>query len=135
MARVGFLAPADPRFVSTVEAIQAGLTHEGFVHRYRAEESDDGLAGGEGTFSICTLWLVLALLEIERPDEAEEVFAGFIATGNDLDLFAEEVDPSAPAGRRQLGNYPQAFTHVAIVVAAHALARNRRMSGRARIVS
>lgn len=126
MARVGFLPASDPRFVATVKAIEAELTEDGLVHRYRAVHADDGLEGDEGAFSICTLWLVLALIEIGDVDEAETLFERFAQTGSDLGLFAEEVDPRGTPGDRQLGNYPQAFTHVALIVCAHALARRLR---------
>jgi GH15 family glucan-1,4-alpha-glucosidase len=119
MAQVGFLKPTDPRFIATVRATQRELTRNGFVDRYRPEETDDGLASGEGTFAICSLWLVLALCQIGASQEAQELFARVLACSNDLGLLSEEISPDG----EQLGNFPQGFTHIAIIACAFALER------------
>jgi GH15 family glucan-1,4-alpha-glucosidase len=119
LAQVGFIHARDPRFVSTVRGIQRDLRRGSFVDRYRVTQTDDGLAGGEGTFTICTLWLVLALTQIGAIGEAEELFEKVLACANDLGLFAEELSPEG----EQLGNFPQGFTHIAIIACAFALER------------
>jgi GH15 family glucan-1,4-alpha-glucosidase len=115
---VGFLPPEDPRVVSTVDAIQRELTQDGLVQRYHTHEARDGLPGTEGTFLVCSFWMVDALAMIGRRDEAEELFERLLAMRNDLGLLAEQYDPVA---RRQLGNFPQAFSHVGIVNSANNL--------------
>jgi GH15 family glucan-1,4-alpha-glucosidase len=119
LAQVGFISPRDRRFVSTVRAIQRGLTRNGLVDRYRAEETDDGLEHGEGTFTICTFWLCLALRQIGAREEAETLFRRTLAYANDLGLLSEELAPDG----EQLGNFPQAFTHIAVIACAFALNR------------
>jgi GH15 family glucan-1,4-alpha-glucosidase len=121
LAQVGFVAPRDPRFVKTVRAIQRELRRGSFVDRYRVRETDDGLAGGEGTFTICTLWLVLALTQIGALDEAEQLFAEVLRCANDVGLLSEELSPTG----EQLGNFPQGFTHIAIIACAFALQKER----------
>jgi GH15 family glucan-1,4-alpha-glucosidase len=118
MAEVGFIAPEDPRFRGTVAAIERGLIEDGFVLRYRPERTDDGMKGGEGAFLVCSFWLVNALALLKRYDDASGLFDRLLAVRNDLGLLAEEYDPRA---RRQLGNYPQAFSHVGLINAAHNL--------------
>ena len=120
---VGFLPPDDPRVVGTIEAIQRNLTRDGFVERYatRADNQVDGLAGHEGVFLFCSFWLVDALLMLERDDDARELFEKLLGISNDLGLLAEEYDPSA---KRQLGNFPQAFTHVGLVNSAYNLSQH-----------
>ena len=115
---VGFLPPDDARVVATVEAIQRDLVEDGLVLRYRPEETPDGLRGGEGTFLVCSFWLVDALTMIGRLDEAEAMFEHLLSLRNDLGLLAEEYDPGLG---RQLGNFPQAFSHVGLVNAANNL--------------
>ncbi|MFC8410184.1 glycoside hydrolase family 15 protein [Arthrobacter sp. NPDC057259] len=110
--RVGFLPPDDPRVVGTIEAIQRELTHDGFVLRYRVEQSDDGVAGGEGVFLACSFWLVEALLGAGRRREGEELFKRLLALRNDVGLLSEEWGVEEA---RQLGNTPQAFSHFALV--------------------
>jgi GH15 family glucan-1,4-alpha-glucosidase len=119
---VGFLPPDDPRVISTIEAVQRELTEDGLVLRYRHTEADDGLAGREGTFLVCSFWLADALCMIGRLDEAAELFERLLALRNDLGLLAEEYDPRSG---RQLGNFPQAFSHVGIVNTANNLASAR----------
>ncbi len=99
---------------STIERIQEQLGHDGLLLRYRPE-SDDGLPGGEGTFAICTFWLIDCLTALGRTDEARRLFERMLGYASDLGLFAEEIDPATGAA---LGNYPQAFTHLALIDAA-----------------
>jgi GH15 family glucan-1,4-alpha-glucosidase len=108
----GFLPADDPRVVSTTEAIRRDLTHDGFVLRYRSEAAADGLPPGEGVFLACSFWLADNLCMQGRWDEAGELFARLLGLTNDVGLLAEEYDPVA---RRQLGNFPQAFSHVGLV--------------------
>jgi GH15 family glucan-1,4-alpha-glucosidase len=118
---VGFLPATDPRVVGTVEAIQRELVRDGFVLRYRTEETGvDGLPPGEGAFLPCSFWLVNALARLERRDEAHALFEKLLALRNDVGLLSEEYDPHA---RRLLGNFPQAFSHIALVDTASSLAR------------
>ena len=115
---VGFLPPDDPRVIGTVEAIQRELVIDGMVQRYLTAEANDGLPPGEGSFVACTFWLADALIAIGRRDEGKELFERLLAIGNDVGLFAEEYDPRA---KRQLGNFPQAFSHVGILHTARNL--------------
>jgi GH15 family glucan-1,4-alpha-glucosidase len=110
--RVGFLPYDDERVVSTVETIQSELTEDGLVLRYRTDQSDDGLTGREGSFLICSFWMVYALWGIGRKREAEELFDRLLALRNDVGLLSEEYDTRA---QRLVGNFPQAFTHLALV--------------------
>ncbi|TVR65194.1 MAG: DUF547 domain-containing protein [Candidatus Competibacteraceae bacterium] len=116
---VGFLPFADARVVATIEAIQQELTEDGFVHRYRAA---DGLAGGEGTFLLCSFWLVDCLVGLGRLEEAERWLARLETTASPLGLFAEEYDPH---WRELLGNFPQAFTHIGYINSVLALRQAR----------
>jgi GH15 family glucan-1,4-alpha-glucosidase len=119
MSIVGFLPPDDPRMVSTVRAIQRDLTEDGLVLRYRPEANDvDGLPPGEGLFLACSFWLVEALARQGDRDEARGLFERLLSLRNDVGLYSEEYDPSA---KRLLGNFPQAFTHLALIGAAQAL--------------
>jgi GH15 family glucan-1,4-alpha-glucosidase len=123
MPLVGFLPATDPRVVSTVDAIRRELTVDGLVLRYRPEESGvDGLPAGEGVFLACTFWLVMVLELQGLHDEARELFERLLDLRNDVGLLAEEYDPIAG---RQLGNFPQAFTHLSLVSAALALSEGR----------
>jgi GH15 family glucan-1,4-alpha-glucosidase len=125
MALVGFLPATDPRFAATVDIIQRELTVDGFVLRYRPEASGvDGLPGGEGVFLACSFWLVEVLAMQGKYDGAATLFERLLALRNDVGLLAEEYDPSAG---RQLGNFPQAFTHLALVQAALALAEHQSL--------
>jgi GH15 family glucan-1,4-alpha-glucosidase len=112
---VGFLPVSDPRVRGTIDAIQRGLVEEGLVLRYRTQESVDGLPPGEGVFLPCSFWLVDCLELLERHDEAHALFERLLGLTNDLGLIAEEYDPVA---KRLLGNFPQAFTHLALVNSA-----------------
>ena len=115
---VGFLPPDDPRVVRTAEAIARELTVDGFVLRYRSDEEPDGLPAGEGTFLICSFWLADNLVLMGRREQAQALFERLLALRNDVGLLAEEYDPR---GRRQLGNFPQAFSHVGLINTAHNL--------------
>jgi GH15 family glucan-1,4-alpha-glucosidase len=126
---VGFLPADDPRVVGTVAAIERELYRDGFVYRYVHDDEGgrvDGLPPGEGAFLPCTFWLVDNLALQGRIDEAEELFERLLTTRSDLGLLAEEWDP---ATKRQLGNFPQAFTHVALVNTAFNLTRARENAG------
>ncbi|MFD0142008.1 MULTISPECIES: glycoside hydrolase family 15 protein [unclassified Streptomyces] len=117
--RVGFLPSDDPRVVGTVDAVRKELTHGGFVRRYSTSgASVDGLPGGEGTFLVCSFWMADALRMTGREREARELFERLVELCNDVGLLAEEYDPVA---RRQLGNFPQAFSHIGLVGTALAL--------------
>ncbi len=126
--RVGFLPYDDERVVSTVETIRNELTEDGLVLRYRTDESDDGLTGREGSFLICSFWMVYALWGIGRHREAEELFDRLLALRNDVGLLSEEYDTRA---QRLVGNFPQAFTHLALVNCALRLS-DREVSSAAR---
>ena len=122
MPLVGFLRATDERMVSTVEAIRSDLMRDGFVERYRADEQNsevDGLPPGEGAFLPCSFWLVQVLSLQGRDAEARELFERLLSLRNDLGLISEEYDASAG---RLVGNFPQAFTHLALVDAALQLA-------------
>jgi GH15 family glucan-1,4-alpha-glucosidase len=122
MPLVGFLPAQDARVVSTVEAIQRELVDEGLVLRYRPEEENvDGLPGKEGAFLLCTFWMADCLHLIGRTDEARALFEHLLTLRNDVGLLSEQYDPRA---KRQLGNFPQAFSHVALVNSARILSRN-----------
>ena len=117
LARVGFLPPTDPRIIGTIEAIQRELVVDGFVRRYLTQDgaSVDGLPPGEGTFLMTTFWLADNLALIGREAEARALFERLRALSNDVGLFAEEYDPKE---KRMLGNFPQAFSHLAFVTSA-----------------
>ena len=125
MGLVGFVSPNDERFVSTVEAIRRELTFDGLLRRYIPDrEGDvDGLPPGEGVFLPCSFWLVEVLARQGKADEARELFERLLDLRNDVGLLSEEYDPESG---RQLGNFPQAFTHLALVGAAIAMGDERR---------
>ncbi|MFE7133846.1 glycoside hydrolase family 15 protein [Streptomyces sp. NPDC057638] len=127
VTQTGFLPPDDKRVIGTVEAIQRELsTPDGFLLRYRTAGSDtgvDGLAGDEGAFLLCSFWLAEALTLIGRADEAAELFGRLLALRSDLGLLAEEWDPHL---KRQVGNFPQAFSHAGLILAALALPAGRK---------
>jgi GH15 family glucan-1,4-alpha-glucosidase len=122
MPMLGFIPADDPRMVSTVEAICRELSVDGLVYRYKECEDVDGLPAGEGAFLPCSFWLVENLYLQGRHDEAVELFERLLSLRNDLGLISEEYDPEE---RRQLGNFPQAFTHLALVEAAYVLSGGR----------
>jgi GH15 family glucan-1,4-alpha-glucosidase len=112
MPLVRFLPADDERIVATVLAIANELTEDELVLRYRVEQTDDGLAGEEGTFTICSFWLVAALSEIGEKRRARELCEKLLSYASPLQLYAEELDPHTG---RHLGNFPQAFTHLALI--------------------
>ena len=118
MPLVGFISADDPRMIGTVAAIEEDLVVDGFVQRYRTEAGSDGLAPGEGVFLPCSFWLVRVYLRQGRMREARALFDRLVALCNDLGLLAEEYDTT---NKRQVGNFPQAFSHIALVSAALAL--------------
>ena len=111
----GFLPPGDERLRATVDAIQRDLTSDGFVLRYRTEETDDGLSGEEGTFLICSFWLVSALAIAGELQRARDLMERLLRIASPLGLYAEEFDA---ATGHHLGNFPQAFSHLALMEAA-----------------
>jgi GH15 family glucan-1,4-alpha-glucosidase len=117
---VGFLPATDERMKGTVDAIRRELTTDGFVMRYTTDTAVDGLPDGEGVFLPCTFWLVDNLALMGRVDEARALFARLVGLANDVGLLAEEYDSRS---RRLLGNFPQAFSHVALVNSAYNLSR------------
>jgi GH15 family glucan-1,4-alpha-glucosidase len=126
LAPVGFIVPDDPRYVGTVAAIERELVVDGFVHRYNTQTTEDGLPAGEAAFIACTCWLADAYVMLGRMDQAEAVFNRVLAIRNDLGLLAEEYDVTA---KRQAGNFPQAFSHVALVNTALNLTRATKPVG------
>ena len=120
MPMVGFLPADDPRMVATIDAVQKELMRDGLVHRYLVSETDDGVGGDEGAFTMCSLWLSGALVTGGRLDEARAVFERVVALGNHVGLYSEMVDAKT---REFLGNYPQAFTHIALIHTARNLDR------------
>ena len=130
-----FMAPNDPRMLATVDAIRSpidrgGLAADGLVYRYDPKLAPDGLPGVEGTFNICSFWLVEALTRAGRTDparlaDARLLFEQMLGYGNHLGLYSEQTGPSGEA----LGNFPQAFTHLALISAAFNL--DRALAGHA----
>jgi GH15 family glucan-1,4-alpha-glucosidase len=119
----GFLPASDPRIRGTVEAIERNLLVDGFVHRYDTSAVDDGLPPGEGIFLACSFWLADAYALLGRMEDARTLFERLLALRNDLGLLAEEYDAHA---KRLVGNYPQAYSHVALITTAHNLARTTK---------
>jgi GH15 family glucan-1,4-alpha-glucosidase len=117
---VGFIAADDARMRGTVAAIEKCLLRDGFVARYNTSSTVDRLPGSEGTFLACSFWLTDNYVLQCRQDEARALFERLLALRNDVGLLAEEYDPRA---RRQVGNFPQAFSHVALINTAHNLTR------------
>ena len=109
-----FIAPEDPRWISTLEAMRQELVSDSLVYRYNIDASPDGLVGREGTFSMCTFWYVEALAQAGRLDDARLAFEKMLTYANHLGLYSEEIGPSGEL----LGNFPQAFTHLALISAA-----------------
>ncbi len=115
---VGFLPPDDPRIRGTVEAIEQRLMKGGFVQRYDTKTTDDGLSGGEGVFLACSFWMVTNLWLIGRKEDAIALYERLLKLRNDVGLLSEEYDP---VGKRLVGNFPQALTHIALIHAAYAI--------------
>jgi GH15 family glucan-1,4-alpha-glucosidase len=124
MPIVGFLPATDARMRSTIEAVARDLTEDGFVLRYRNREgmNADGLTGEEGTFVICSFWLVSCLARAGEVDRAEQLFDRLAGYASDLGLLAEEIDTDLG---EQLGNFPQAFSHIGLITAAYEIDRAR----------
>src|SRR5258706_77554 len=120
MPSTGFLPPSDVRIRNTVGAIERELLCDGFVMRYNTGETKDGLPPGEGTFLACSFWLADAFVLLGRVDQARALFERLLALRNDVGLLSEEYDTR---DRRQVGNFPQAFSHVALINTAHNLSR------------
>jgi GH15 family glucan-1,4-alpha-glucosidase len=116
----GFLPADDPRVRGTIAAVERRLFVDGFLHRYDTRTTDDGLPAGEGAFLACSFWMADAYTLIGRLDDAKELFERLLALRNDVGLLAEEYDTHA---KRQVGNFPQAFSHIALVNTAHNLGR------------
>jgi GH15 family glucan-1,4-alpha-glucosidase len=120
MPMVGFLPAHDPRMVATIDTVQKELMRDGLVHRYLASETDDGVGGDEGAFTMCSLWLAGALVTGGRMDEARAIFERVVGLGNHVGLYSEMVNAKT---KEFLGNYPQAFTHIALIHTARNLDR------------
>ena len=114
-----FIAPTDPRWLSTLDAITEELVSDSLVYRYNVNASPDGLAGDEATFSLCSFWWVEALARAGRLDDARLAFEKMLTYANHVGLYSEEIGPTG----EQLGNFPQAFTHLALISAAYNLDR------------
>jgi GH15 family glucan-1,4-alpha-glucosidase len=123
LPNVGFLPVTDPRIAGTIKAIEQRLLHDGLVMRYCTEDVEDALPPGEGAFLACSFWLVDAYILQERLDEAENLFRRLVGLCNEVGLLSEEYDPSS---KRLIGNFPQAFSHVALVNSAYNLTRVRK---------
>jgi GH15 family glucan-1,4-alpha-glucosidase len=115
---VGFLPPDDPRVVGTVEAIEKRLMKGGLVERYDTKKTKDGLSGGEGAFLACSFWMVTSLWLMGRKADAKAMFERLLALRNDVGLLSEEYDP---VGKRMVGNFPQALSHIALLHSAFAM--------------
>jgi GH15 family glucan-1,4-alpha-glucosidase len=122
---VGFLPPDDPRVISTIEAIKRELMVDGFIRRYDTGATKDGLPPGEGIFLACSFWLADAWQLIGRRADAQALFERLLTLCNDVGLLSEEYDV---ARRRQVGNFPQAFSHIALVNSAHNLTHHDKPS-------
>jgi GH15 family glucan-1,4-alpha-glucosidase len=120
---VGFLPISDPRVTGTVAAIERRLLCDGLVMRYSTEDVEDALPPGEGAFLACSFWLVDVYILQERFEEAENLFRRLVGLSNELGLLSEEYDA---ASKRLVGNFPQAFSHVALVNSAYNLTRARK---------
>ena len=115
---VGFLPGTDERVSGTIDAVSSELGRDGFVSRYSTAETNDGLSGDEGQFLACSFWLVNALARNGRVEDARALFERLVSLANDLGLLAEEYDVTR---RRQVGNFPQAFSHLTLILAARAI--------------
>ena len=114
MPLVGFIVPNDPKWQSTLSAMDKTLVSDSLVYRYDPAASPDGLQGSEGTFSLCTFWYVDALARSGRLDDARLTFEKMLTYANHVGLFSEEIGATG----EQLGNFPQAFTHLSLINAA-----------------
>jgi GH15 family glucan-1,4-alpha-glucosidase len=123
MPSMGFLPVSDPRVQGTIATIEQRLLRDGFVRRYDTQDTDDGLPPGEGAFLACSFWLVDVFIMQNRMADAERMFRRLVALRNDLGLLSEEYDPRA---KRLVGNFPQAFSHMALVNSAYNLTRSEK---------
>jgi GH15 family glucan-1,4-alpha-glucosidase len=123
-ASFGFLPGSDERMRNTVHAIATDLTEHGFVLRYRTDETDDGMSGEEGTFLICSFWLVSALAIVGEMKRATDLMERLLRIASPLGLYAEEFEVDRS---RHLGNFPQAFSHLALIEAAGRLVLAERL--------
>jgi len=129
MPLVRFIGPTDPRWLSTLRAIEQDLVDDSLLYRYRPQDAaPDGLIGDEGTFNMCTFWYVEALARTGDVDQARFIFEKMLGYANHLGLYSEELGPRG----EHLGNFPQAFTHLALISAAHCLDRAMNAAGRPR---
>jgi len=127
MPLMRFISPTDPRWLSTLRAIEEELVEDSLVFRYRPREAaPDGLAGEEGTFNMCSFWYVEALARSGDVDQARFIFEKTLGYANHLGLFSEELGPRG----EHLGNFPQAFSHLALISAAYCLDREMDAAGR-----
>jgi GH15 family glucan-1,4-alpha-glucosidase len=124
-ALFGFLPPGDARLHKSVLAIADDLTEHGFVLRYRTDETDDGLSGKEGSFLICSFWLVSALAVVGEEQRARDMMERLLRVASPLGLYAEEFDTETA---RHLGNFPQAFSHLALIEAAARIIVGERLA-------
>jgi GH15 family glucan-1,4-alpha-glucosidase len=120
MPLVHFIAPTDPRWISTLDAIGEELVRDSLVYRYNPSATPDGLEGDEGTFSMCTFWYVECLARAGRLEEAQLIFEKTYTYANHLGLYSEQIGPRGEL----LGNFPQAFTHLALISATIDLDRH-----------
>ena len=120
---IGFLPPDDPRIISTIEAIERRLLVNGFVLRYDSATARDGLPAGEGVFLACSFWLADAYLMLGRRDDALKLFNHLLSLRNDVGLLSEQYEPRTG---RLVGNFPQAFSHLALVNTATNLAHSQK---------
>jgi len=120
---VGFLPVTDPRIGKTIAAIEKRLLREGLVMRYSTEEVEDALPPGEGAFLACSFWLVDVYMLQERFDDADRLFRRLVALRNEVGLLSEQYDPRL---KRLAGNFPQAFSHLALINSAYNLTRARK---------
>jgi GH15 family glucan-1,4-alpha-glucosidase len=132
MPLLRFLPPDDERIRNTVLAIADELTRDGLALRYQTEQTDDGLSGEEGTFTICSFWLVSALSEIGEHRRARDLCEKVLSYASPLGLYAEEIDPRSG---RHLGNFPQAFTHLALINAVMHVVKNEQVAERLAVAS
>jgi GH15 family glucan-1,4-alpha-glucosidase len=126
LPEVGFIDGDDPRMLGTIKAIEEDLMHHGFLLRYRTSSGVDGLSGAEHPFLACSFWLVEAYARAGRIEDAEKLMDRLLEVPNDVGLLAEEYDP---VGKRFVGNFPQAFSHLALVQAAVTLATAKQSVG------
>src|ERR1700740_3459746 len=132
MPLLRFLPPDDPRIRATGLAIADELTRDGLVQRYQVDKTDDGLAGEEGTFTICSFWLVSALSEIGEHTRARDLCEKVLSYASPLLLYAEQIDPRSG---RHLGNFPPAFTHLARINAVMHVIGHEQHAARMRLGS